>query len=63
MTHPMPTTAPALMRDRAELDTLRGIVRRMFAEHARMARIDGFEQCMCSDCRSARPFIPVEVMP
>lgn len=54
----VPSNTPQLMRDQAELDTLRWIVRRMFAAHQRMANSQRFDHCLCSDCQQARPFMP-----
>jgi hypothetical protein len=56
----LPFDFPQMHRDRAELEVLRWIVRRMFAAHHRMANSQKFDVCLCSDCQQARPFIPVE---
>jgi hypothetical protein len=60
----LPESTPAILRERAELDTLRGIVQRTYQKHERMANSQGFVICLCSDCGAARPFMPpVEAMP
>lgn len=60
MTAPVPPNTPQLLRDQAELEVLRWIVRRMFTAHQRMANNQKFDHCLCSDCQQARPFIPKE---
>jgi hypothetical protein len=63
----MPTDAPALMRDQAELQDLRWIARHMLESHDRSAArlaasVDCLEPiCFCSLCRHARPWVSADL--
>ncbi len=54
MTAPMPSNAPELMRDRAELDVARFVLPRFVQQHDTMAH----GTCLCPLCRQTRPFLP-----
>lgn len=69
MTAPMPSNAPDLQRNQAELQDLRWVAQRMIVSHDRSAaRLAAISQtptvlpsiCLCSLCRHARPWVTEE---
>jgi len=59
----LPPTTPALIRERAELDTLRFYAQRDYRDHERMATSQGFDICLCSKCGAIRPFMEASAEP
>ena len=58
MSDPMPSDAPALMRDQAELTDLRWVAQQLVSSHDRFVqRTSKFSQCLCSLCRHARVWL------
>ncbi len=55
MSHPMPTDAPKLMRDMAEVVELRHVAQELLKEHALIAAPFA---CLCPTCRRASAWVP-----
>jgi len=57
----LPANAPQLIRDQAELQDLRWVAQQLLSSHDRYAsRTSPANQCLCSLCRHARPWVAPE---
>ena len=57
MTFPMPTNAPAMIRDQAKLTALEHEAAKVLRVHDESAASAGLSECPCSFCANVRPWV------